>query len=302
MLLDSAFSYQCQQCGQCCRDKVITLSPYDVIRIARACGISTGEALQRFTVRRGMMLRFREDGRCAALDGLRCSIHAGRPLACRVYPLGIQWQPSSKNEPEFVALEPARGSTGIYGSDGTVASFLQGQDVQPYLAALESYRELFAAFHDRIAELVDFERIEPAEFRRCAIREAMAELGYDPNPLIDALFDADSVSRGIADSGEGIVARHVTGLRSMVERETNAGLVAAAGTMLAVSLGYPPTEILPDWQVQLAARAAAGDGLTSAWQAARRWPKPSESRVAAGHSAPAGSPRRGAPGRPAGRP
>ena len=58
----SAFSYACNQCGRCCRDKVITLSPCDVIRIARAAGITTGEAIARYTIRRGSLLRFEPDG------------------------------------------------------------------------------------------------------------------------------------------------------------------------------------------------------------------------------------------------
>jgi len=85
----SAFSYLCNACGRCCHDKVITLSPYDVLRIARAAGISTGEAMRRFTIRRGSLLRFDATGACAALDGARCRLHQGRPLACRLYPLGI---------------------------------------------------------------------------------------------------------------------------------------------------------------------------------------------------------------------
>ena len=85
---ESKFSYVCNQCGMCCRDKVITLSPYDVIRIARAVKVCTGTVVARYTIRRGSLLRFLPDGRCAALDGTRCTIHPGRPLACRLYPLG----------------------------------------------------------------------------------------------------------------------------------------------------------------------------------------------------------------------
>jgi len=69
------FSYQCNRCGRCCHDKVITLSPYDVIRIARATEITTGEVVRRYTVRRGSILRFLPEGRCAALDGTQCTLH-----------------------------------------------------------------------------------------------------------------------------------------------------------------------------------------------------------------------------------
>jgi Fe-S-cluster containining protein len=95
MLAESEFSYVCNRCGLCCRGKVITLSPCDVIRIARAAKVSTGEAVAHYTLRRGSLLRFLPDGRCAALEGLRCSIHPGRPLACRLYPLGLERAPGT---------------------------------------------------------------------------------------------------------------------------------------------------------------------------------------------------------------
>src|SRR5207244_3429785 len=63
----SKFSYVCNRCGLCCRDKVITLSPYDVIRIARAARVSTGAVVAGYMMRRGSLLRFLSDGRCPAL-------------------------------------------------------------------------------------------------------------------------------------------------------------------------------------------------------------------------------------------
>src|SRR5271167_5249789 len=86
----SQFSYLCNACGLCCHDKVITLSPFDVLRLARAAGVSTREAIERFTIRRGSILKFTASGACVALEGARCGVHRGRPLACRLYPLGIE--------------------------------------------------------------------------------------------------------------------------------------------------------------------------------------------------------------------
>src|SRR5271167_3268415 len=85
----SQFSYVCKACGRCCHHKVITLSPYDVLRLALAAGISTREAIARYTIRRGSILKFSDGGVCVALDGARCGVHRGRPIACRLYPLGI---------------------------------------------------------------------------------------------------------------------------------------------------------------------------------------------------------------------
>ena len=115
----SQFSYVCNACGLCCHNKVITLSPYDVLRLARAAGITTREAIDRFTIRRGSILKFADSGACVALEGARCGVHRGRPLACRLYPLGIERAKDAADE-KFVMLEPAAGSLGIYGIDGDV--------------------------------------------------------------------------------------------------------------------------------------------------------------------------------------
>lgn len=253
MLAQSKFSYDCNRCALCCRDKVITLSPYDVIRIARAAKVSTGEAVARYTIRRGSLLRFLPDGRCAALAGPRCTIHAGRPLACRLYPLGLERSPGAERGryvERFVQLEPAAGSLGVYGAAGTVAEFLDGQAAEPYLDAVARYYPLVANFRARVAATVDFERVEPREFWRRAAREALAETNYDPNRLIDALFDPDGLGCARA-SAEETAAAHVVALGEVASRERDGALVAAAAVMLATSLGYAPGE----------ASCAAGDLL-----------------------------------------
>jgi Fe-S-cluster containining protein len=234
------FSYQCNQCGLCCHHKVITLSPYDVLRIARAAAISTGEAVRRYTIRRGSILRFRDDGACSALEGTRCSLHRGRPLACRVYPLGIE---RTEHGERLIALEPAEGSRGVYGTDSTAGAFIDSNGTAPHLAALEKYRVLIARFRARVASMVDFERIEPREFWRRAVVEALLESGFDPNPIIDAIFDPDSL--GCAhDDDDQTVAAHIRVLQSLADAESDPERLAAAAVMLAVSLGYAPGEVI----------------------------------------------------------
>ncbi len=137
-------------------------------------------------------------------------------------------------------LEPAPGSAGIYGTDGTVADYLAGQGVPEYLAMNDRYRPLIAIFRDRVNELVDFAKIEPREFWRIATREALAESGYDANELIDALFDADRFS-GAHRSRERTIAAHIEALAAMAKQLPNAEVLAAAAVLLAVSLGYSPS-------------------------------------------------------------
>ena len=98
----SPFSYECNACGRCCRDKVITLSPYDMIRIAKAAGVTPGIARDRYTIRRGSKSRLRSELHSASGDDLRDP--SGPPLACRLYPLGIER--SAASDENFVRLEP----------------------------------------------------------------------------------------------------------------------------------------------------------------------------------------------------
>jgi Fe-S-cluster containining protein len=209
------------------------------MRLARAADLSTREAIERFTIRRGSILKFTDNGACVALEGARCGVHRERPLACRLYPLGLERIEESHGE-KFVMLEPAVGSLGDCGIDGDVDSFLEAQGVRPYLEANTRYVSLLAVFRERIAATVDFDRVEPREFWRRAVREALAESNYDANPLIDATFDAGAVD-GIDDAE--IVAAHVERLAQMIRDESNAEMLAAAAVFLAVSLGYSPGEV-----------------------------------------------------------
>jgi Fe-S-cluster containining protein len=239
----SPFSYQCNQCGRCCHDQVITLSPYDLIRLARAAGISTGEAISRYTIRRGSILKFDKNGGCAALDGMTCSLHSGRPLACRLYPLGLEYAPGGAER--YLPLEPAVGSRGMYGDHGSVQDFLAAQDAESYLQTNGCYASLLGIFRQRIAELSDFEIIEPHEFWRVAVREALAETNFDFNPIIEALFDPDSLDcRG--ESEVDFIEQHVKAIERRIRDQHDPVILATAAVMLAVCLGYSPGEAMID--------------------------------------------------------
>src|SRR6266851_3457533 len=237
----SGFSYLCNQCGRCCHGQVITLAPYDVIRLARAAGTSTGKAVASYTIRRGSILKFDEGGSCAALHGASCTLHSGRPLACRLYPLGLEHD--HRGAEGSLRLEPAAGSLGIYGTEGTVQDVLAEQGAELYLRMNRIYASLLDIFRQRIAELSDFDLVEPREFWRVAVREALAETNFDFNPIIAALFDPDSLGcRGETDLEFN--QEHVNEVEQRIRSETDPAILAAAAVMLAVSLGYPPGAVI----------------------------------------------------------
>jgi len=220
---------------------VITLSPYDVIRLARTAGISTGEAIARYTVRRGSILKFDKNDSCAALDGTTCALHSGRPLACRLYPLGLERD--RRGIERFLRLEPTAGSRGIYGDHGSVQDFLAAQGAELYLRTNRRYASLLGICRQRIAELSDFDVIEPREFWRVALREALAETNFDYNPIIEALFDPDSLGCR-AESDFDFIEQHMKAIEQLIRNETDPTILAAAAVMLAVSLGYSPGEVM----------------------------------------------------------
>src|SRR5205807_5098268 len=104
-------------------------------------------------------------------------------------------------------------------------------------------RGLIPVFRGKVTSLVDFERVEPREFWRRAVAEALLETNYDPNPIIDALCDPDGLGCARATEEETMCA-HVAKLIAIAARETDADRLAAAAVMLAVSLGYAPGEVM----------------------------------------------------------
>lgn len=138
---DSAFSYRCARCSRCCPRYRIQVNPYEILRLARLLGVST-TGFVRTHLADGPYLRRRPDGACLFLQkGTGCSVHAARPLVCRLYPLGRRLGPSG--EESFSILPSVEGSLGLVARDGTVESYLSEQGAMPFLAAADLYLSLF---------------------------------------------------------------------------------------------------------------------------------------------------------------
>jgi len=137
------FSYVCNRCQRCCHDKRIPLNPYDLIRLAEVLQISTGDLIERYTLD-GIQLSVRTDVEglpCVFLGEEGCTVYAGRPGACRVYPLGRSC--SLEGDELFALVEPDPQTAGVYGTDGTMGSYLKSQGAEPYFDASHRYLKLF---------------------------------------------------------------------------------------------------------------------------------------------------------------
>ena len=195
----SAFSYECRACGRCCREKLIPVNPYEVARLAAHLGIGTTEFIARYT-EGGTSLAVREDVTCIFLDQGGCAVHADRPLACRLYPLGLVTTPEGE---AVVELEPQAGSEGVRGEAGTVAQFLEAQGVAPYLDASHRY-------HTALDHLV------AALSAACGADDAAQTLQDAPGAPAPEILDLDAalaaLDRPVPDTIEERVAMHLAHL------------------------------------------------------------------------------------------
>lgn len=99
----SRFRFECRKdlaCfTKCCSRIEIVLSPYDILRLKKRLGRSSGAFLERHTTasvheKSGLpmvALKMRADGEraCPFLQPEGCTIYSDRPAICRYYPIGL---------------------------------------------------------------------------------------------------------------------------------------------------------------------------------------------------------------------
>ncbi len=82
----------------CCRQLELPLTPYDILRLKKACALTSEEFLDRFVIIEHdgqeafprFYLSMVDDGResCVFVAKAGCTVYEDRPGACRAYPLG----------------------------------------------------------------------------------------------------------------------------------------------------------------------------------------------------------------------
>jgi len=146
-----AFSYVCNRCSLCCRDKVIQVNPYEVARLARGLGLSTAEFRDRWTEDgAGARLTRREDGTCSFLGPQGCGVHPDRPLVCRIYPLGRHVAADGTERWSHMAPHPQ--TKGVYSNDGAIADYLAAQGAHPFMQAADDYTAWIRRAYDVVGD------------------------------------------------------------------------------------------------------------------------------------------------------
>jgi len=167
--------------NSCCRDKRLTLLPYDVLRLSRALGRASGEFLAEHAeleIEAGsgwptLRLRLAADGRCPLVGEAGCRVYRDRPTCCRIFPLARGVGLDARGEPTetFVIAETGGRCLGfeVPGSQ-TVEAWVRGQGLDEYRAA-----------NDRVARLL----LYPRRPRPLSLAEA------EVHAVVMALYNLD---------------------------------------------------------------------------------------------------------------
>jgi Fe-S-cluster containining protein len=97
--LNEKLPLTCSRTGTCCHGNQVLLNPWELHRLAFEKQISAKEFRRLYCDWNGILLKFdgkkdhRRKSACSQyVENFGCSLHEGRPLACRLFPIGRQIQ------------------------------------------------------------------------------------------------------------------------------------------------------------------------------------------------------------------
>ena len=153
----------CSRSGTCCFGKVVRLNPWELYSLSKEKKITPKEFRDLYCDFGGIQLRFNgtsdKKGQQACsqyVDGFGCSVHQGRPLACRLYPLGRQIQNNTTHYiyegNEFPCLEDC--SEVLELPKLSVGEYLKGQEANQFEKAQDQYLIVMQNIADIAFELL----------------------------------------------------------------------------------------------------------------------------------------------------
>jgi len=163
MQLEDTFQFACHPklgCfNQCCADVTIVLTPYDVLRMKNALGMSSEEFHAEYTFVPFnkeqqvpvVLLKMKDDEQktCPFISEEGCTIYEDRPWACRMYPVGLASPSEGHTEKEFYFIMKDRPCEGLDESKTwTVSSWIDDQGIGQYNEMGELFKEI--SLHPRL--------------------------------------------------------------------------------------------------------------------------------------------------------
>jgi len=161
--LDDVLPLTCSRAGVCCHGNVVMLNPWEVYALAKQKKMTPAAFRDLYCELGGAQLKF--DGKPAAngkkacnqyIENFGCSVHLGRPLACRLYPIGRQVQNNTVHYMHQGATFPClTGCAEVLDLPKlTVGDYLQGQATEKFETAQDAYLELMQNIADMAFEFL----------------------------------------------------------------------------------------------------------------------------------------------------
>jgi Fe-S-cluster containining protein len=155
--LNDKLPLTCSRTGICCHGKRVQLNPWELVCLAYAKQMTVRDFRDTYCDYGGVRLRFngasgwKAQQACSQyIEGFGCSVHTGRPLSCRLYPLGRQIQSNQVHYmfegKEFPCLDGCREV--LHLQQLTVEEYLEGQQVSLFEKAQDEYLELMQNLAD----------------------------------------------------------------------------------------------------------------------------------------------------------
>ena len=141
----------CTRTGTCCHGKSVLINPWELLCLAREKKITPREFRDRYCEFGGIRLRFNGEAgwkgqpACSQyIANFGCSVHSGRPLSCRLYPLGRQIQSEKIHYifegNEFPCLDGCPEVSQL--AHLSVDEYLKGQKTDKFELAQDEYLNL----------------------------------------------------------------------------------------------------------------------------------------------------------------
>ena len=185
----------CSRSGACCHGKTVRLNPWELACLAEAKGLTPRAFRDRYCDFGGILLRFdsapgwRQQPACSQYaPDFGCSVHSGRPLACRLYPLGRQRQGGELyylyQGSDFPCLEGCPEVLDL--PQLSVAAYIEGQAAKRFEVAQDEYLELMQNLADSaFAFLLDSGLAESGDRQTVRLWREMSR--EEPEQLQDRL-------------------------------------------------------------------------------------------------------------------
>jgi Fe-S-cluster containining protein len=185
--LEDTLPLTCTRAGTCCHGNLVLLNPWELFSLAKEKKKTTREFRDFYTEFGGIKLRF--DGKADSkgkaacsqyVDGFGCSVHLGRPMACRLFPIGRQIHNSEVQYiyqgAKFPCLDGCPDVVEL--PHLSVGEYLQGQKTEHYEKAQDAYLELMQNLADMAFELfLDTGLAESGDTKTLSLWETMGNEG-----------------------------------------------------------------------------------------------------------------------------